>query len=375
MKVAIVHDWLTGMRGGERVLEIFCRLFPDADIYTLFYFPEKISGQIKKHTVIPSRLQHVPGIRKHYRMLLPLFPSAVESFDLTGYDLVISSSHAVAKGAMGGDGSVSVCYCHTPMRYIWAMFDTYFGRNQSPRLLRLAAHLVRPYLASWDRTTTRRVGHFLANSRFIARQIESVYGRAATVIHPPVDTDLFVPAGCAPREDYYLIVSALAPYKRIDLAVEAFNRIGKRLVIIGSGTELQGLRAVSGETIEFKGYLRDDRDVVRYYQNCRALLFPGVEDFGLTPLEAQACGRPVIAFAGGGVLESVIEGVSGHFFHEQTVDALTEAVYEFEKMTFDPAILRRRALYYSAERMTDRLKTFFLNIPEINNIRFEEIPE
>jgi glycosyltransferase involved in cell wall biosynthesis len=371
VKVAIVHDWLTGMRGGERVLEMFCRLFPEADLYTLFYFPEEISETIRSHSVTVSYLQHIPGSRQHYRKLLPLFPAAVESFDLKAYDLVISTSHAVAKGAIPGKDAVSICYCHTPMRYIWAMFDTYFPQEYSILSVRSAARLFKHYLASWDRSTTDRVHHFIANSRYVAERIKTVYQRSATVIHPPVNTHLFTPNGDQ-QEDYFLIVSALAPYKRVDLAIDAFNKMGKRLIIIGSGTERKRLESMSGSTIEFKGFIKQDHQVLSYYQNCRALIFPGVEDFGLTPLEAQACGRPVIAYGEGGVLESVIEGISGHFFHEQSVDALMEAVYDFESMIFDPGLLRQRALEYGTVLMQEKLKRFLNRIPELKHLSFTD---
>lgn len=369
MKVAIVHDWLTGMRGGERVLEVLCQLFPTADIYTLFFFPQKISPAIKQHRIITSTLQKIPGNKNHYRKLLPFYPSAIESFDLTDYDLIVSTSHAVAKGAIPGGKSLSVCYCHTPMRYIWDMYDIYFKQKNISVFIRYAAPFFCDYLKFWDQETTDRVDYFIANSRFVAKRIETIYNRSAQVVHPPVNTSLFEPSGNS-HDDYYLIVSALAPYKKLELAIEAFNKLGKRLVIIGSGPEKKRLESMRKDNIEFKGFIDNDQIVKEYYQNCRALIFPGIEDFGLTPLEAQACGRPVIAFAKGGALESVIEGVSGHFFHEQTCSSLVNAVCEFESMHFSSETLRHRALQYDISIMIRELKKVFNRIFQQNNLNF-----
>ncbi len=353
MKVAIVHDWLTGMRGGERVLEVFCRLFPEAVIFTLFHFPGKISETIESHPIVTSRLQYLPFKKRHYRMYLPLFPSAIESFDLEGFDLVISTSHAVAKGVIPGRNSLSVCYCHTPMRYIWDHYKTYFEDEHMSRIVRTVAPWIRDYLRWWDQRSSDRVNHFIANSRFVAERIQRIYNRKADVIHPPVDTAFYTPS-FRPPEDYYLAVSAQAPYKRLDLAIDAFNRMGKKLILIGWGTQRSQLQLLAGDTIEFKGYLTDE-EVREYYRNCRALIFPGVEDFGLTPLEAQACGRPVIAYSRGGVLESVIQGISGLFFHEQSADALVEAVAMFETMSFSTDVLRNRAVEFDAAVMRKHL--------------------
>ncbi len=356
MKIALVHDWLTGMRGGERVLEIFCRLFPSASIFTLFHFPGTVSDLIQRHPIITSRLQRLPW-KSRYRMYLPLFPSAVESFDLSSFDLIVSTSHAVAKGAVPGDGSLSVCYCHTPMRYIWDMYDTYFNSVETHRIVRWTAPIFRDYLCCWDRSTVDRVDQFIANSRFVADRISTIYQRSSSVIYPPIDIDAF-PICTDPPEDFYLIVSAYAPYKRLDIAIEAFNRMQKRLVIIGPGTTNKLLQKNAKDNIEFKGFLPDG-EVQEYYRRCRALIFPGIEDFGLTPLEAQASGRPVIAYAMGGVMESVIEGITGHFFHAQTPEALMQSVMEFESMTFNPETLRSHAMQYDSKVMFHHLKRYF----------------
>ncbi|MBN1551299.1 glycosyltransferase [bacterium] len=364
MRVAVVHDWLTGMRGGERVLEAILSLFPNADIYTLFHFPDKVSDLINRHRIVVSRLQSIPGKRSIYRLLLPFFPSAIEQFDLKDYDLLISTSHAVAKGAVPGIHSLSVCYCHTPIRYIWDFFDQYFKSKERSLVTRFVAEITRDYLRVWDEGTTHRVHHFIANSRNVSRRIQRIYGRESTIIYPPVDTEFFKPIShCS--GDYYLVLSALAPYKSIDLVIKAFIELKKPLVVIGSGQEENALRKLvkgTNSQIEFKGYIPSDAETLKYYQNCKALVFPGHEDFGLTPVEAQACGRPVIAFSEGGTLETVIEGISGHFFKKQSVDDLVKAVYEFECMEFDADVIRQRALHFDKKVMIRHLKAYFFKV-------------
>lgn len=365
MKVAIVHDWLTGMRGGERALEVFCRLFPDAPVFTLFHFRGHVSPLIESHPIHTSWMQNLPGLRQHYRKYLALYPMAIESLDLSEFDLVVSTSHAVAKGAIAAPHAKSICYCHTPMRYIWDQFEAYFGANHCSTFTRWAALLFRDYLREWDQRTADRVDWFLCNSAFVAQRIDSIYNRSSHIIHPPVDTSFYTPSeGTAedtPNDssnDFYLVVSALAPYKRLDLAIDAFSHNGKNLVVIGFGPEQKKLFKNVPSNIDFKGNL-SDIDVRAYYRRCRALIFPGIEDFGLTPIEVQACGRPVIAFAAGGVIETVSEGISGHFFHSQTPEALIQAVEEFESMFFDSDELRRQALRFSTTRMIEELVTFF----------------
>ncbi len=355
MRVAIVHDWLTGMRGGERLLEILCRLFPKAPIYTLFYFSRKLSPQIERHPIIRSGLQKYLVSKKSYRHYLPLFPSAIESFDFSGFDLIVSTSHAVAKGAVPGKNTLSICYCHTPMRYIWDRFDDYFGADR-PAWLRYAALMFRDYLREWDRETASRVDHYIANSRFVADRIRSIYGRKADVINPPVDLDKFIP-NSDPAEDFYLLVSANAPYKKIDLAIEAFSTNRKPLYIAGAGNHAWKSKREIPSNIRILSPLTDE-ELTNYYQRCRALVFPGVEDFGLTPLEAHACGKPVIGFAEGGLLETVIEGVNGHFFYEQTAEAMVRAVEEFEEMTFSEQCIRKRVEAFYQPSTYTRLKMY-----------------
>jgi glycosyltransferase involved in cell wall biosynthesis len=297
MKVALVHDWLTGMRGGERCLEAFCELFPDADLFTLLHIPGKVSPQIESMRIHTSFLQHLPGIEKYYRYYLPLMPWAIGTFNLNGYDLVLSSSHCVAKGVRITGGGTHICYCFTPMRYIWDQFDVYFsarGRWFQSFFMRL----LRPFLKNWDVRSNRGVHQFIAISRHIQKKIEDYYQKESTVIAPSVNTHYYSPIN-ERREDYFLMVGALSPYKRVDLAVEAFNELGYPLTIIGVGPEMPYLRAIAGSNIRFLGWVADVQ-VRTQYARCHGLVFPGEEDFGIVPLEAQAMGCPVITFGKGG---------------------------------------------------------------------------
>jgi glycosyltransferase involved in cell wall biosynthesis len=360
-RVALVHDWLTGMRGGERCLEVFAELFPDADLYTLLHVPGSVSPTIERRRIVTSFIQRLPQAQRRYRHYLPLFPAAVRAFDLRGYDLVLSSSHAVAKGVRVPAGALHVCYCFTPMRYVWDLYDDYFGPRSG-----LAARLVMPpvaaWLRRWDRRTAAGVHHFVAISRFVADRIRRAYGREADVIYPPVDVSRFR-VDEAPGE-FYLVVSALTPYKRVDLAVEACNRLGRKLLVVGSGPEERRLRALAGPTVELLGW-RDDAQIVELYARCRALLFPPLEDFGITPLEAMAAGRPVIAFGEGGARETVVppgegEPPTGLFFARQTVDDLADAIQRFEASAhqFEPKALRRRAEAFDRPLFRERVHAY-----------------
>ncbi len=360
MKVALVHDWLTGMRGGERVLELFCSMFPQAPIFTLFHYPGTVSKIIESHQIVVSRLQKIPFSQTHYRMMLPFFPSAVESFDLQEFDCIISTSHAVAKGAIKGRNSLSICYSHTPMRYIWDQYDTYFKSPQTSCTVRFVMSFCKDYLQSWDFETRNRVDYYISNSRFVSQRIRTIYNRDSTVIPAPVDCRFYTPAGTDP-DNFYLIVNAPAPYKRIDLAIEAFNQNGRRLIVIGGGKQYKALKKQAKQNIEFTGRISDE-DVRDHYRRCKAIVFPGVEDFGLVPLEVQACGRPVIAFAKGGVLETVIEGVNGHFFHEQTSESLNQAIKTFEIMSFSPDIIRKRALEFDVLEIEKKLRHYLNSV-------------
>ena len=361
VKVALVHDWLTGMRGGERCLEVFAELFPTADLYTLLHVPGSVSPAIENRRIVTSFIQRLPQAERRYRHYLPLFPAAVRAFDLRGYDLVLSSSHAVAKGVRVPAGALHVCYCFTPMRYVWDLYDDYFGPRAG-----LAARVLMPpvaaWLRRWDRRTAAGVHQFVAISRFVAARIRRAYGRDADVIYPPVDVSRFR-VDEAPGE-FYLVVSALTPYKRVDLAVEACNRLGRRLVIVGTGPEDRRLRAMAGPTVELLGW-RDDAQTAELYTRCRALLFSPLEDFGITPLEAMAAGRPVIAFGAGGARETVVppgegEPPTGLFFEHQTVEALVDAIRRFEASAhqFEPKALRRRAEAFDRPLFRERVHTY-----------------
>ena len=327
LKVALVHDWLTGMRGGEKCLEVLCELFPDADLYTLLHQKGKLSQNIESRSIRTSFVQHLPFGLKKYRHYLPLFPLAIEQFDLSAYDLIVSSSHCVAKGVRLNNSTYHISYVHTPMRYVWDQFNTYFRQPRTSWPVRIGAELMRPYLQRWDRNTAKRVDTFLCNSNNIRKKILEYYGRESQVIYPPVDLSRFKPGDT--KADYYLMVGAFAPNKRVDLAVHAFNKLKLPLKISGSGQDEEYCRSIAGENIEFLGTLSNEK-LLELYQQARALVFPGEDDFGITPLEAQACGTPVIAFAAGGVLETVTDQ-TGLFFKEQNVEALVKAVEIMER--------------------------------------------
>ena len=345
MRVALVHDWLTGMRGGERCLEVFCELLPAADLFTLLHVPGSVSPTIERRRIVTSFIQRLPSARTRYRQYLPLFPAAMARFDFAAYDVVISLSHCAAKAARARPGARHLCYCFTPMRYVWDLYDDYVGAGL---LTRVALPPVAAALRRWDRRTSRRVDRFIAISRFVAERIQRCYGRTADVIYPPVDVSRFDLAPAA--DDYYLVVSALVPYKRVDLAVQAATRLERRLLVVGTGPEERRLRAMAGPRVEFLGW-RGDEEVAGLYARCQALLFPGVEDFGITPLEAMAAGRPVIALAAGGARETVIPAgtndtaPSGVLFEPQSAEALADAMRAFERDAerFDGKALRAHA--------------------------------
>ena len=348
MKLAIVHDWLTGMRGGEKCLERICRRFPDARLFTLIHAAGSASPAIDRMSITTSFLQRLPGADRHYRYLLPLMPRAIEAMKIPAeVDVVLSFSHAVAKGIITPPGTVHICYCFTPMRYAWHLRGEYFdtadahcagARGFAGRIMRRPISKVRDRfldrLRDWDQATSHRVTQFVAASQTIRRRIHDCYGCDAKVIYPPVDTDYYTP-DFRPRADFYLCVSALVPYKRIDLAIAACNRLGRPLIVIGRGPESRRLARLAGPTVRLLGW--QPQDVVRQHmRRCRALLFPGHEDFGIVPVEAQACGAPVIAFDQGGVTESVVPPGrstrgSGLFFKEPTPDSLAAAIRWFEQ--------------------------------------------
>ena len=348
-KIAIVHDWLVSMRGGERVLEVLCKLFPDAHLFTLVHREQSLSLPIERMHTTTSFLQRLPFGVSHYQYYLPVFPLAAQSLDVSGYDLVISSSSAVAKGVKTRTGGLHICYCHTPMRYVWDQYDQYFGKGRSSPAVRLAMRLVRNYLRRWDVETAQGVNYYIANSRYVQERIRRIYRREAEVLYPPVDVKRF--SVSRNDEGYFLIVSALVPYKRIDLAVHAFNSLGSRLVIVGSGSEEKKLKAMAKCNIEFHETADDDA-VKKFYENCRAVVFPGEEDFGIVPVEAMACGKPVIAFGRGGVTETVVDKTTGIFFREQTPSDLIDAIHRCEQLSFDGNQIRAHAEQFATEIFT-----------------------
>ena len=326
MKVALVHYWLVSMRGGEKVLEALCELYPDADIYTHVLDPDAISPTLARHRIHTPFIQKLPKATKWYQKYLPLMPMALEQLDLRRYDLVISSESGPAKGIIVSPHACHICYCHSPMRYLWDMYPEYYA--SAGRLTRWMMPWLIHKLRIWDVTTAARVDHFIANSNYVAQRIERYYRRSATVINPPVETRSF--ASSPDPGDFYLVMGQLVPYKRVDVAVEAFNLLGKPLVVIGEGEQAQSLQALAKDNITFLGW--QAFDVIKdYLSRCRALIFPGVEDFGIVPVEAMASGRPVIAFNQGGATETVIGGVSGMLFDEQTPQSLAAAVERFER--------------------------------------------
>jgi glycosyltransferase involved in cell wall biosynthesis len=362
-RVVLVHDWLTGMRGGEKCLEVVCRHWPEAHLRTLLHCPGSVTDAIERLRPRASWLNLLPGVSRYYRYLLPLMPAVMSSLRLPECDLVVSLSHCVAKSAcppraQDGTPVPHVCYCFTPMRYAWHLRRSYFDgrfRGLKSRLLDILLRRLR----AWDRHSADRVSHFVAISRTVQARIKECYDRSSVVIHPPVDTDFYHPAPL-PRQDNYLIVSAFAPYKRLDLAIEACNRLKRPLVIIGKGQDEARLRALAGPTIHFLGWQPDGflRDQLR---RCRALLFPGEEDFGIVPVEAMACGTPVIAFGRGGVTETVAPlgpalEPTGLFFPEQSADSLADAILRFEaqQQDFDPEAARRQALRFSTQLFAEQ---------------------
>ena len=348
-RIVLGHDWLTGMRGGERVLQCHCEAFPDAPLVALFADPSRVCETIRNRPIICSPLQRVPRVTRIYRYLLPLMGPAARALRVPAGDLLLTSSHCVAKAFRTPPGMRHLCYCFTPMRYAWLFQNEYLGPVKSVLAAPLLAHLRR-----WDRATSSGVDRFVAISRHVQDRIRRFYGRESDVVYPPVDTEWLTPAPGGATGDYDLIVSALVPYKRIDLAVQAYRRQSRRLLIVGTGTETARLRALAGANVEFLGW-RSDADVRELYRNCRLLLFPGEEDFGIVPLEAMACGRPVVAFRRGGATETVVDGITGLFFDEQRVEALEDAVARAAAVRWEPARIRTHAEAFGIGRFFDEM--------------------
>jgi glycosyltransferase involved in cell wall biosynthesis len=358
VKVALVHDWLTGQRGGEKVLEILAEIFPRAPIFTLFHFKGSQAEIIEKRDIRTSFLQKFPFLEKKYRFYLPFFPLAAELFDLSDYELVISSSHCVAKGVIPHPEALHISYIHSPVRYAWNQYFAYFSPERLSFFSRFLIPPVIHRLRVWDVTSSARVDHFVANSANVARRIKKYYRRDADVIHPPVDSVFFGPAAQAPAREYYLIVSALVPYKRIDLAVQAFNLRGWPLKIVGIGPEYRRLKKAAKPNIEFLGAVPPDQ-LRSLYQGARAFLLPGEEDFGISTLEAQACGTPVIAYGGGGARETVLPGETGIFFSELTLAGLESGLDKFQGLEFNKAIIRSQAMKFSRSTFKEKIAFYF----------------
>ncbi len=366
MRVALVHDWLVTWRGGEKVLEALAGLFPAADLFTLFHEPGSMSPRLEARTIRTAFVDRIPGARRNHRQYFPLLPLAIEQLSVAGYDLVISSSHCVAKGIRKPSGAQHLSYVHAPMRYMWDHFDDYFGPGRASIAVRAAALALRPALQRWDVKSALGVDRFVANSANVARQIARRYGREASVVYPPAELERFATVDDRSKRSYFLCLGALAPYKRIDLAIAAFAKLGLPLWVGGTGQRSRWLRGLP-PNVKALGQVTD-ADLPDLFRGARALVFPGEDDLGLTPIEAQASGRPVIAYGRGGALETVTDQ-TGLFFAEQTVGCLTDAVKRFEaaEATFSPAAARANASRFSLAAfeagMRDQLKVLGVTVP------------
>ena len=352
-RVAIVHDWLTGMRGGEKVLDALCDAYPDATVFTLVHAAGTVSRAIERHPLRASPLSRLPGVQAYYRHLLPFFPAAVETFDLDRFDLVLSSSHCAVKSVIRPGRARHVAYCHTPMRYVWDQRDAYFGRDRLGRARARAFRPVLAWLARWDAATANRVDRYVANSQHVARRICRYYNRRAAVVHPPVDVEFYRPDGRRPG-GYALVVSALVPYKRLDLAIEACRLARVPLKVVGRGPEANRLARLGGRDVEFLGPLPDER-IRELYRACGVVLLPGEEDFGIVPVEAQACARPVVAPRVGGVLETVVDSVTGILVEPGSAGALAEGIRRALDHPFDAAAIRANAERFGRQRFIDQM--------------------
>jgi glycosyltransferase involved in cell wall biosynthesis len=354
MKIAVVHDYFTQLGGAERVADELYQMMPQATLLSTVALQERMPAGLRDIPVETTWMQHLPRMRDLYRFYFLLYPLAVKSLRLSGYDLVVSSSSGYAKGVQTHRDTLHVCYCHTPMRWVWN-FDAYSSRESMSIAKRLVLNHLISGLRSWDVGAARQPDHFIANSRAVAERIRRCYDRVCEVIHPPIDVNRFRPSD--EQGDYYLILSRLISYKRLDLAIQACTQLGRRLIVIGDGPERERLAANAGPTVEFMGRLSDE-DVEYYAARCQALIFPGEEDFGMAPLELAAAGRPAIAYRAGGAVETIIEGVTGTFFDAQTVESLASAIELFEKQDWDRHVLRRHAQNFSVDVFRSRMRTF-----------------
>lgn len=358
VRVALVHDFLVQMGGAEKVLEALHDLYPEAPVYTSVYDPKVMPPNYRTWDIRTSSLQRWPARRKLHRLMLPFYPAAFEGFDLSSYDIVVSSSSAFAKGVVTLPHTRHVCYMHAPMRYAW-MTDAYLKGERAGRLRRVLGPVFH-YLRLWDQVSASRVDTYVANSSAVQHRIAKFYRRESVVVPPPVDTSRF--AMSEARGEYYIAVSRFVPYKRMDLAVDAMTRLGRPLKVVGTGRQEADLKRRAGPNVEFLGWVENDR-LPALMANARAFLMPGEEDFGIAPVEANACGRPVIAFAAGGALDTQMDGETGVLFRPQTVDALCEAVERFEQMTFDHAAIASRAAGFGYSRFKERMRDIIENAP------------
>lgn len=367
MKIAVVHDYFTQMGGAEKVAEELYNMLPGADLFATVALRDKMPESLRDVPVRTSWMQRLPKLDKLYRLYFPLYPFAVSSLDLSGYDLIVSSSSGYVKGVRADLSAIHVCYCHTPMRWVWS-FDSYSSRESFGGGIRAILRTLIHGLRLWDEGAARQPDHFVANSQAVAHRIKRAYDRYSEVIVPPIAIDRFQLS--TEQDDFYVVLARLVPYKRLDLAVSAFTRLKKRLVVIGTGPALEKLKAEAGPTVEFVGRV-SDHEVERYVSRCRALIFPGEEDFGMAPVEVAAAGRPTIAFRAGGAIETIVENVTGIFFDEQTTESLMEAVTRFERQQWSPHVIRRHAEGFSREVFRARFAKFLRRI----GAPIEGIPE
>jgi len=355
MKIALVHDHLNQLGGAERVLKAFCELYPESPVYTLIYDEKNTHFLFKDHKIIESFIARFPWARKKFRWYLPLMVAATESYDLSGYDVVLSDSSGLAKGVVTGPKTLHICYCHTPTRYLWSDHNIVIDSLEKNWFVGRLSQLYRSYLRVWDRQAADRVDYFIANSKFVSLRIKKYYKRDSIIIHPPVETKNFYIS-----EDignYFLLISRLRPYKKVDLAVKAFNRLSLPLKIIGIGEEQENIKKIAKPNIEFLGQL-NDTEVRKLLSHCRALIHPQEEDFGITPIEAMASGRPVIAYAAGGALESIMPEKTGVFFDEQSWEALADKVIRFKSEQYNPEEIRKHALNFDTIHFKHKIMDF-----------------
>lgn len=353
-RIALVHDWLTGMRGGEKALEVICERFPDAELFTLVHVKGSVSPTIERRRIHTSFVQRLPAVNRYYRHYLPLFPTAVEQFDFDGFDIVLSVSHCAVKSIIRPAHATHLCYCLTPMRYAWDQFDAYFGPDKVGYLGHRVMRPIMARMARWDRATASRVDRYVAISHYVAGRIDRYYNRRATVVYPPVDTDFYSPGAGAP-DSFALIVSALVPYKRIDVAIDACARIGIPLKIAGGGPDRAALERVAGGRATFLGRV-SDAEIRELYRRAAVVLLPGEEDFGIVPLEAQACGRPVVALGRGGALETVVPGETGELVSDMSAAAFADAIATALARRYDAERIRQHAVRFGRERFGDEME-------------------